>query len=127
MDSKFAFTCARGWAFHPDVMVCVPWFSIWSLNSRPPTKLEDGNVFTGVCLFTGGGGYLPPSTYPHLSPTYTPPPKWSKVGGMHPSGMHSCYFSFNTKFPEMLMLASKELTAVAKKLHPMGVNLMTTS
>ena len=24
-------------------------------NYRPPTKLGEGNVFTGVCLFTGGG------------------------------------------------------------------------
>ena len=22
--------------------------------NRPPTKLQEGNVFTGVCLFTGG-------------------------------------------------------------------------
>ena len=88
-------------------------FSIWSLNYRPPTKLQDTNVSTAVCLFT----YSLP----------TPPSKWSKVGGMHPTGMHSGYFSFNAKFPEMVMLASKDLTAVAKKLHPVGVNLMTTS
>ena len=28
---------------------------------RPPTKLQEGNVFTGVCLSTGGGRPPPPS------------------------------------------------------------------
>ena len=90
VDLKFSFTCARGWAFHPWCYGLRTLFSIWSLNYRPPTKLQDGNVFTGVRLFT------------YSLPTH--PSKWSKVGGMHPTRMHSGYFSFDTKFPEVVNL-----------------------
>ena len=27
------------------------------IDYRPQTKLLEGNVYTGVCLFTGGGGF----------------------------------------------------------------------
>ena len=47
------------------------YFILLSITIRyyqPPTKLREGNVFIGVCLFTGV--FLPP-TYPHLpTPTY---------------------------------------------------------
>ena len=33
------------------------------IDYRPQTKLLEGNVFTGVCLFTGGGGF-PGDSYP---------------------------------------------------------------
>ena len=43
--------------------------------------------------------YLPHPTYilPYLSPTtylppLTAPPQWSKAGGTHPTGMHSCFY-----------------------------------
>ena len=61
-----------------------------------------GNVFTGVCLFTGGrgcgiegdvcpgvsGGH-PPQVRRHPPPP--PPPRWPLLRiGTHPTGMHSC-------------------------------------
>ena len=74
---------------------------ICDLFYLPPTKLREGNIFTGVCLFRGVGSYpLPtPPTYllpNHLStpatPTYllSPLKQWSKAGGTHPTGMHTC-------------------------------------
>ena len=50
-------------------------------------KLQEGNVFTGVCLFGGRVGRYSLPTYP--LPT-APRPKWSKVSGTHPTGIHSC-------------------------------------
>ena len=60
-----------------------------------PTKLGEGNVFTGVHLFTEWVGGYPLPTYPlstYSLPTYPSylltqkpiPQKWSKVGGNHP-------------------------------------------
>ena len=85
------------------------YFILLSITIRyyhPPTKLQEGNVFIGVCLFTGVFLPLPtptylPSTYlpylptpylstPNLSPTNYPP-EWSKVGGTDPTRMHSCH------------------------------------
>ena len=84
------------------------------------TKLGQGNVFTGVCLSTGGGsasvharippptGSRPPDQAPpspgsgrHPLDQADPPgpgrPPWKqtpeyglRVAGMHPTGMHSC-------------------------------------
>ena len=82
------------------------------------TKLREGNVFTGVCLFRQGGGrdllptypistyflYFPPPTYLPL-PTYPPTypylltryslllttPLWSKAISTRPTGMYSCF------------------------------------
>ena len=64
------------------------------------TKLGQGNIFTGVCLSTGGGlpqcmlGYTPPGadTPPR---SRHPPPKQTpaygqRAAGTHPTGMHSC-------------------------------------
>ena len=34
-------------AENPDLMVC-------TINYQPQGKLREGNVFTGVCVFTGG-------------------------------------------------------------------------
>ena len=53
-------------------------------------KYQEGNVFIGVCLFTGegvlcpGGGCL---SWGSMSET---PGTCLTVGGMHPTGMHSC-------------------------------------
>ena len=55
----------------------------------PYTKLREGHVFTGVCLF-GGGGVLPP-TVPWEG---RPPPLTigETIGGRPPSGMdHYCF------------------------------------
>ena len=52
--------------------------------------LREGNVFTGVCLFTMGGGRYSLPTYPLLLPK-----KWSKADGTHPIGMHSCFQDSN--------------------------------
>ena len=47
---------------------------------RPQTKLREGNIFTGICLFTGRGSDILPWDHnfppgPHLSWTITPPPQ----------------------------------------------------
>ena len=86
---------------------------------RPPKKLREGNVFTDMCLFTGGRVSLVP--YPFvggrvsggmvsrgygiwgrisrgelhmLSPDTLPhpSPRTTKVGGVHPTGMLSGYY-----------------------------------
>ena len=77
---------------------------------RPQTKLRDGNVFTRVCLFTGGSAFpqcygagkhpLYADTPSQLLPRQTsaPPPHpegtscqyGHPVGGAHPTGMHTC-------------------------------------
>ena len=80
----------------------------------PATKLEQGNVFTGVCDSVHGGGCLhqapppkqtppgeqtPPRDQTHLlqsrhppGPDTPPPPGTATAaGGTHPTVMHSCY------------------------------------
>ena len=74
------------------------------------TKLGQGNIFTGVCLSTGGGGGLPQCMLGYTSPgpdppdqtppeqiprEQTPPRKQTpaygqRAAGTHPTGMHSC-------------------------------------
>ena len=44
-----------------------------------------GNMFTGVCLSTGGGG-----AWSRGVPGGDPPPTATAAGGTHPTGMHSC-------------------------------------
>ena len=79
---------------------------------RPQRSCGQGNVFTGVCLSTGGGGCLPqcmlgcqtppdqadtpPDKADHpLGPGRHPPRKQTPAYGLraadtHPTGMHSC-------------------------------------
>ena len=71
---------------------------------RPQTKLREGNVFTGVCLFTGAGregryitcimhhgigrvGYPLPTCASHLGtyPPLVPPPPRHQTWGTTPS------------------------------------------
>ena len=71
-------------------------------------SLGQGNIFTPVCHSVHGGGeYLvgtpPGQVHPpgqvlhppgqvHPPGRYTPPPRYGqRVGGMHPTGMQSCY------------------------------------
>ena len=75
---------------------------------RPQTKLREGNIFTPVCqsFCSGAEVYTPldtPRQTTHLdSPlgrhpslgrhNTTPPPEMTtEAGGMHPTGMHSCF------------------------------------
>ena len=51
---------------------------------RPQTKFGQGNMFTGVCLSTGG--CLLPGGLPGGDPLRTA----TAAGGTHPTGMHSC-------------------------------------
>ena len=46
-------------------------------------SLGPGNMFTGVCLSTGGGGVHGPGGC-------MVPPTATAAGGTHPTGMHSC-------------------------------------
>ena len=55
---------------------------------RPQTKLWEGNVFTPVCDSVHRGEGL----WPGGSTRSGGPPYDSGVGGMHPTGMHSCSF-----------------------------------
>ena len=65
---------------------------------HPPKKLRKvmfSEVSYSVLLFIGGGGtYLP---------TPLPTAQWFKAGGMHPTGMHSCYRP-QTKFAKVIFL-----------------------
>ena len=65
---------------------------IHKINYRPPTKLLEGNVFTGVCAFTVGvpSTYLPPT---YLPPTYLPPTY------LPPTYLHSTYLYPNYPLP----------------------------
>ena len=84
-------------------------FDIGAYYYRPPTKLGEGNVFTGVCLFTwgryvwyqvpSGGGWVCESGLGMCGGDvlgwYSPPPVLTssgatEAGGMHHTGMHSC-------------------------------------
>ena len=96
--------------------IWIQWL-LWLLPAA--TKLGQGNIFTGVCLSTGGVclsacWYIPPGTRPPRStPPGTKPPReqtppWSRhlpgadpppkqtpgygqpAAGTHPTGMHSC-------------------------------------
>ena len=88
--------------------------NIWLLPAA--TKFGQGNIFTGVCLSSGGGdlpqcmmGYTPPApdppgtrptppgTRPPQDQTHPPPPTGKqtpaygqRAAGTHPTGMHSC-------------------------------------
>ena len=81
-------------------------------NYRPQRSCGQGNIFTGVCLSTGGGGCLPHC----MLGCHTPPPGWRnppgwstpprmenppppgkqtpayglRAAGTHPTGMHTC-------------------------------------
>ena len=89
--------------------------------SRPvpaTMKLGQGHIFTSVCLSTGGRGVClsacwdihppgadpPEQTSPPSRPpreqTHTPPRKQTpaygqRAVGTHPTGMHSCYITFD--------------------------------
>ena len=58
------------------------------------TKLGQGNIFTGVCLSTGGGsasvhaGIYPPGA--DTPPRKQTPAYGQRAAGTHPTGMHSC-------------------------------------
>ena len=83
------------------------------LYYRPQRSCGQGNVFTGVCLSTGGRGCLPQCMLGcHIPPDLadTPPGTWQtppgpgrhhpprmltptygpRAAGTHPTGMHSC-------------------------------------
>ena len=53
-----------------------------------------GNVFTPVCLFTGGSASEGPCLQGGLHPggLGRPPPQTRKAGGMHPTVMFSCFY-----------------------------------
>ena len=53
------------------------------ISTARKRSLGQGNMFTGVCLSTGGGGGVPGGDTPRDGST--------AVGGTHPTGMHSCY------------------------------------
>ena len=79
---------------------------------QPQWSCDQGNVFTGVCLSTGGGGCLPQCMLgcqipldqadppgsgrpPWTRQTLPPPGKQTpayglRAAGTHPTGMHSC-------------------------------------
>ena len=68
---------------------------------RPPTKLREGDIFSGMCPFTGSCPMLPLPmmhwTHPKSDPTVQGPlPEadiwWSrsKAGDVHPTGIFSC-------------------------------------
>ena len=46
---------------------------ICDLFYLPPTKLREGNIFTGVCLFRGVGSYPLPTPPTYLLPNHLPP------------------------------------------------------
>ena len=61
-------------------------------------SLGQGNMFTGMCLSTGGcllpGGMVPGGCMvPGGSLVETHPPTATAAGGMHPTGMHSCFWN----------------------------------
>ena len=53
-----------------------------------------GYVFTGVCLFTGGGVQRPAGGrhLPHLGRNPSPHQTATAADGTHPTGMHSCCY-----------------------------------
>ena len=58
-------------------------------------SLGKGNMFTGVCLSTGGGGAWSGGCLlrrggPPRVPGGDPPGTATAAGGTHPTGMHSC-------------------------------------
>ena len=64
------------------------------------TKLREGNVFIGVCITTGRGGYSPPMVSILLGLGIHPPPRYMgygrQAGGTHLTGMLSLFFfTFN--------------------------------
>ena len=74
----------------------------------PPNEVCEGNVFTGVCLSTGGlsvrggvclqgvyfqGGSLSWGSLSRGGLCHRDPPYVGRAGGMHPTGMHSCFKS----------------------------------
>ena len=79
------------------------------------TKLGQGNIFTSVCLSTGGGGVclsacwdIQPPSIP-CPPGADPPPGkqtpayGQRAAGTHPTEMHSCYIWLEVVWPRMLM------------------------
>ena len=51
-------------------------------------SLGQGNMFTDVCLSTGGGWSR--GAWSGV-PGGDPPPTATAAGGTHPTGMHSCF------------------------------------
>ena len=85
-------------------------------------KLREGNVFTGVCVSTvGGGGHIPWDHTPRSVHPVTVPPgnhnpllltpsdshhtySW-QADGTHPTGMYSCFnYNCHKYIPYMLLL-----------------------
>ena len=64
---------------------------------HPPTKLREGNVFTPVCLFTGGG-----STFEREGLVLTSGGVY-RSGGTHPTGIHSCLLLLLTEMYRILI------------------------
>ena len=66
--------------------------AIFCIITARKRSLGQGNMFTGVCLDTGGvwsRGRVPgPKVGSGGNP---PPPTATAAGGTHPTGMHSCY------------------------------------
>ena len=58
----------------------------------PATKLEQGYIFTGICdSVNRGGAWSQGGAWSGGVPGGEPPLKTATaVGGMHPTGMHSC-------------------------------------
>ena len=75
-------------------------------------SLRQGNIFTGVCLFTGGVCCKrPPPVSVHIhrgwgwqtspgQPPAPPPETATEAGGTHPTGIRSCFrFSLHVGIP----------------------------
>ena len=87
-------TNAKETARHQSVLVVTKLFNI-AINYRPWGSCRKV-MFSQACVKNSvhrGEGCIPAwtgaDTHPPLSP---PPPTATAAGGMHPTGMHSCYF-----------------------------------
>ena len=88
---------------------------------RPQTKLREDNVFTPVCqsFCSQGGWCTPPRQTPPTG--QTPPPRGNTPlevatevgrGGMHPTGMHSCWSILQYKCVTQMGASNPEGTGV---------------
>ena len=107
-DAGFMFVVATDYLDNPEYVsifsssqysVCRTRHTSWiRYFYRPPTKLREGNVFTGVCHSVHGGrglGYQVLSRGGRVYPTPPPSPEewrllWQSVR-VHPTGILSCY------------------------------------